>query len=308
MPDFTSILVDVDASAPSHPALERAAALARRAGGRLTITDVLSIPAHARQYLPAEVEEDLIERRRAQLKHIASSLTGVQAEGKLLFGRPGIVLIQEVLRSGHDLLVRSHDRDVAAAAGRPFGTVDMELLRKCPCPVMLIRRGTVAAASLILAAVNADTERESERALNARIIELALLVAEYEGGTTSVLQAWAPFAEGRAQMVLTSDAFAAYVDAVREGAAAKLAHLGQGFQGRLPAEQLFSRRGEPEVVIPEFVVSHGVDLVVMGTVARSGVAGRLIGNTAERVLAKLPCSVLAVKPDGFVSPVKLNGA
>lgn len=308
MPDFTNILVDVDATAPSHPALERAAALARRSGGRLTITDVLSIPAHARRYLPADVEEDLIDRQRAQLTRIARSLTGVQAEVKLLSGRPGTMLIQEVLRSGHDLLVRSHDRDVAAAAPRPFGAVDMELLRKCPCPVLLIRHGRVAAASRIVAAVNANTDRESERALNARIIELALLVGEYEGGSTMVLQAWAPFAESRTRAVLTDDEFASYLDAVRQGAADKLARLAQSFRGRLSEEQLFNRRGEPEVVIPEFVVSHGVDLVVMGTVARGGIAGLLIGNTAERVLSRLPCSVLAVKPEGFVSPVSLPDA
>jgi len=47
------------------------------------------------------------------------------------------------------------------------------------------------------------------------------------------------------------------------------------------------------------------DLVVMGTVARTGIAGWLIGNTAEAILEQLQCSVLAVKPHGFVSPVKL---
>jgi nucleotide-binding universal stress UspA family protein len=35
----------------------------------------------------------------------------------------------------------------------------------------------------------------------------------------------------------------------------------------------------------------------VGTVARSGVAGRIIGNTAEAVLSQLPCSMLVVKPD-----------
>ena len=60
------------------------------------------------------------------------------------------------------------------------------------------------------------------------------------------------------------------------------------------------------VIAPEFVVSEGIDVLVMGTVARGGVSGVLIGNTAERVLRKLPCSVLTVKPDGFVSPVRLE--
>jgi nucleotide-binding universal stress UspA family protein len=63
------------------------------------------------------------------------------------------------------------------------------------------------------------------------------------------------------------------------------------------------RQGDPEDVIPDFVVAEGIDLIVMGTVARTGIAGLLIGNTAERLLRRLPCSVLAVKPDGFRSPV-----
>ena len=47
------------------------------------------------------------------------------------------------------------------------------------------------------------------------------------------------------------------------------------------------------------------DLLVMGTIARTGIAGFIVGNTAERLLPRIPCSVLAIKPEGFVSPVTL---
>lgn len=53
---------------------------------------------------------------------------------------------------------------------------------------------------------------------------------------------------------------------------------------------------------------HGIDLIVMGTVCRIGVAGFFIGNTAENVLQQADCSVLTIKPEGFVSPVKLKVA
>jgi nucleotide-binding universal stress UspA family protein len=43
----------------------------------------------------------------------------------------------------------------------------------------------------------------------------------------------------------------------------------------------------------------------MGTVCRTGVTGFLIGNTAEKVLNNVDCSVLTVKPEGFVTPVTL---
>ncbi|MBE0500573.1 MAG: universal stress protein [Desulfuromonadales bacterium] len=45
------------------------------------------------------------------------------------------------------------------------------------------------------------------------------------------------------------------------------------------------------------------DIVVMGTVARTGLPGLLIGNTAEFVLARISCSILAIKPQGFNTPV-----
>ena len=61
-------------------------------------------------------------------------------------------------------------------------------------------------------------------------------------------------------------------------------------------------RGVPQDVIPAYVAAHAIDLVVMGTLARTGVPGLIIGNTAERVLHRLKGSVLAIKPPGFRAP------
>jgi hypothetical protein len=36
------------------------------------------------------------------------------------------------------------------------------------------------------------------------------------------------------------------------------------------------------------------------------VAGLLVGNTAERMLDRVECSLLTIKPEGFVSPVRLE--
>ena len=52
---------------------------------------------------------------------------------------------------------------------------------------------------------------------------------------------------------------------------------------------------------------HRINLLVMGTVARGGVTAMVMGNTAERVLDNVDCSVIAVKPDGFVSPIQAGG-
>jgi nucleotide-binding universal stress UspA family protein len=303
METFKSILVDIDVSTPAHPALDRAVRLARKCGAKLTIADVMAIPPYTRRYFPAELEETMVSQQRQQLARLAHGVAGVQTDSKLLMGRPATVLIQEILRSNHDLLVRSHARDLVGP--KPFGAIDMELLRKCPCPVFLAGPGSTEQHPRALGAVNASTEEAAEQALNVKIVELTLLLAQLEGSSPILLQAWTPFAERIVRNHCSNAEFAKYVDDARQQAETDLSTLRHSFGKRLESTQTILRRGEPEDVIPEFVVEQGIDVVVMGTVARTGISGLLIGNTAERVLRKLPCSVLAVKPDGFVSPIRL---
>lgn len=58
--------------------------------------------------------------------------------------------------------------------------------------------------------------------------------------------------------------------------------------------------------MPQLIKDLDAELVVMGTVGRTGIPGFIIGNTAETILNQIECSVLAVKPDGFVTPVTLS--
>ncbi len=70
------------------------------------------------------------------------------------------------------------------------------------------------------------------------------------------------------------------------------------------AKNVHMLKGSADFVLPTFVVEQRVDLVVMGTVARRGAPGWMIGNTAEQMLDRIDCSLLAMKPDGFVCPIK----
>ena len=303
---FKSILVDVDATATAHPALDRAVRLARSLGATLTVTDVVTSPP-AHHALPATIQEAMVRERREQLARVAQAVNGVRAEPKLLVGRPATVLIQEVLRSNHDLLMRSHARELAASGPRPFGAVDMELLRKCPCPVLLARDGSPASRPQIVAAVNASTEEADEQALNAKIVELALLMASHLEAASAQ-----PVA-GVDALCRTNGSQSLRTRPVRElrrrcattrGCGSRASRAVVWGSPRRNAVHSAPRRARR--CHPRFVVAERIDLVVMGTVARAGIAGMLIGNTAERVLRKLPCSVLTVKPDGFESPVRLD--
>ena len=304
MRPFERILVDIDATAGAHPALDRAIGLARRWGARVRIVDVVHVPGPALRYLAPRMRDQLVSERRERLMEIQRGTTDLAVEVDVLVGRPAIALIQDVLRSGHDLLIRSHARDLARREAKPYGTVDMQLFRNCPCPVLAVGPGMPRQPTRVLAAVNADVDDPVEQQLNAKLIELGLLMAEPDGGSLTVLQAWAAFAESMVRGHTTADEFTAYLDQAEEVARDGLKALTGPFGARLAGARIEMRQGDPEDVIPDFVVAEGIDLVVMGTVARTGIAGLLIGNTAERLLRRLPCSVLAVKPDGFRSPVQ----
>jgi universal stress protein E len=65
-------------------------------------------------------------------------------------------------------------------------------------------------------------------------------------------------------------------------------------------------KGAARKEVPALAKHLQVDCIVMGTVARTGVRGFIMGNTAETILEQIACSVLAIKPPGFVTPVTLE--
>jgi nucleotide-binding universal stress UspA family protein len=304
MTTLASILVDIDAAAADHPALEQAVRLAARCGARVKIVDVLPrVPAGVRHFVTPDLEKELIDHRCERLTAIAETVQGMSVTTELLRGRPGIALIQEVLRSGHDLLVRSHGRDLAEGP-RPFGAIDMELLRQCPCPVWLMgRRDSLSVPWRIVAAIHANPSDAAEQELNRTILDWALTLKAFGDAELTLLQAWTPYGASLLRSRMSPDEFTEFVETARRTEDEALSGLIGPFKERLTDVAVELVQGEPEDAIARFAEAHGIDVVVMGTVARAGIAGLVMGNTAERVLQRLRGSVLAVKPPGFESPV-----
>jgi universal stress protein E len=65
------------------------------------------------------------------------------------------------------------------------------------------------------------------------------------------------------------------------------------------------RKGDPGEMIVDYADKNGIDLIVMGTIGRSGLSGLLIGSTAEKVIDQVNCSVLTIKPANFKSPITI---
>lgn len=309
---FKRMLVHVDAASARHPALDRAVELASHVGASLRIVDVVAdLPRHARLFLPKDMQALLVRERERRLDAVATSIrdsTGGQltVSTAVLFGRPGVEIIREVLRGAYDVVLKSHPPPNVRAREPLFDGVDMQLLRECPCPVWLVgpdppRTGRV------LAAVDPNPEDQTEQALNVSILETALWLGHAEHHELFVLHVWHAFGQELLRPHAEDSEVNAYVAAAKSSARESLDELLEPFRDRLGQARIHLEEGEAGTTIPAFARHRKIDLVVMGTVARSGITGLIMGNTAERVLPALSCSVLTVKPEGFVSPVTLEG-
>ena len=305
---FRRILVDVDATAAAQPALEEAARIARRCGAALTIVDVVPSAPDLRSGRRSHDSVEEFVRRRAALRRLADGVAGVRVSATMLGGPPSTALIEEVVRGGHDLLVRSRARDMVARGHGAYAAVDVQLFRKCPCPVLALGPGVAPARPRIVAAVHAApgvADSDDAHDLDRRVVAAAVSMAAHEQGSVTLLHAWRPVGELSVMSHATDEEFTAFLEADRRAAASRLERMKQ--QSGVPsAARVELRHGTPEVVIPEFIVAEGADTLVIGSVGRTGVSGLLRGNTVERILAALPCSVLVVKPRRFALPVMVD--
>src|SRR5690606_40545258 len=69
----------------------------------------------------------------------------------------------------------------------------------------------------------------------------------------------------------------------------------------IPDEQLHIEEGPADALIPRVCHRTSAVVTVIGTVARSGFSGALMGNTAEVVLDALESDVLVLKPDDIIT-------
>jgi nucleotide-binding universal stress UspA family protein len=206
--------------------------------------------------------------------------------------------VRRVVRTDVDLLVTS-------CGGEDYpDTNAMHLLRKNPSP-LLICNNLKLDSPRILAAVSSADEDDEKYALDVKVLNQALGVREILGGELHVLTCWRAYLES---MVSSSPRFSSvesehHVTFARKEGESHFQHLIKAVD--LPEEtvKVFAH-GDPGQLIPQYAREHEIDLVVMGSVGRSGVAGLLIGNTAEKIIRSLDCSIMAVKPNGFVSPIK----
>ena len=323
MQRFKKILCVMEHGEASKPALERAVALAENNQAELMVVDVIprlsagiGMPDGgpvSRDYQAAMLSEH--EARLAAL--VEPYLQRLDIQHKVLLGTSFLEVIRAVLRNGHDLVIKCPESP--SWLDRFFSGDDMHLLRKCPCPVWLVKPEAPGSYKRILAAVDVDesylpTELATRYALNVQILEMAASLALSEFADLHVVHVWDSIYESISGFVISSEIspekealnieqerrqHQQWLDTFLRNSGNKATRDALGYLK--PQTHLI--KGGARKEIPLLAKRLQIDCIVMGTVARTGVRGFIMGNTAETVLEQIDCSVLAIKPQGFVTPV-----
>lgn len=304
----------------SQLALRSALALAEAHGAALDVFACVEMPGdigilgRLAGSDPDTIVETLVAQKRANIQaRLKKALPDRQIEPHIARGKTFLEIIRHVSETGCDFVVKAAE-PLNGVHRFLYASTDQHLLRKCPCPVWLQTPTAPVLPKRILAAIDLDVwdaaEPQTLTALNRKVVDTARAVANAPDAEVIVLHAWEAVGEGliwafttTKDARLSADRYVREVLGKREQAMANFMRTveDQGTSGPRLVPALI--RGTPERVIEEQSRVLGADVVVMGTVARTGVSGVLIGNTAENIINSLGCPVLAVKPEGFSSPV-----
>ncbi len=306
---FKNILVVANDDAVLEPLLERAADLAQRNRADLTLLGVVDASQSARRVVLADGEEFdvggfLVRTRRDELEEMAAGVDGIDIRVAVTTGTGFVEVIRSVRQLGHDLVLVASDTDRGRfrLAG---SSMAMHLLRKCPVPVW-VDAGDVSLGPDVAIAVGPFDRDETRDSLNVMLLELGTSLAAQRGGTLHVIHAWRLEGESmlrRGRHRPPAEQVDALVAEAHHEATIGLKRLME-FQPDLEVPvELHLVKGEAGDVVPWTLAEHRPGVVVMGTLARAGLHGVFMGNTAERVLGTIDVPVLAVKPRGFESPV-----
>ncbi|CAM3316083.1 universal stress protein [Halomonas lysinitropha] len=321
MKRFRNILYVVEPSVSQEAGLARAVSLAENNQAMLTLIDVipeemLDLSLAPRGPSAAELRDAVMAERRGWIESlVAPHADRIACHIKVLTGITFIEVILAVLRDDHDLVIKTAENPEWSRL--LFGSDDMHLMRKCPCPVWLMKPEEKLNYQCIVAAVDVEVHRggPDEQVLNDSIVELAFSLALSDFAQLHLVHAWdapeAGFVGIWANDPDTTERHIVEIEQSRHQVG--MDRMTHRLRERIGSDAydylspwVHLPMGAPRKQIPQLVEKLKADLVVMGTVARTGIPGFIIGNTAEAVLYQLQCSVLALKPPGFVSPVTLK--
>ncbi|MBY6105945.1 universal stress protein [Ferrimonas balearica] len=273
----------------------------------LTVVESLDMVCRA-EFTPLEILERTIDEQKVQLDQMAEALVkqhpDLSITTAVASGKPFIEIVKYAAKAQCDLIGIDARRGHKETSCQ-YGSTTRHLMRKSAIPIWSLQPQPEHQVRRVAASVDVASGEPETHRLNERILQRAAAMAQRMDAELLLCHAWRLDAEGylRTWARWSDTEIAKAAQSERQHRLERLEALvaSSGVPGDKVRIELLE--GGTETVIPELVEREGIDQVVMGTLCRSGIAGFVIGNTAERLLDALHCSVVTLKPDGFRSPV-----
>lgn len=305
METIKRIIAVIDPTKDDQNALARSIDLAKKSGASITaFMTVYDFSYEMTTMLSGDEREAMrqavLKDRELWLKDLVSPYQNINIDTQVIWhNRPYEAIINTVINDKYDLVIKGTHQHGALKAVI-FTPTDWHLVRKCPTPVLFVKDMQWPAQGNILAAVNAVSENEQHLSLNKRIIKDAQFLCELANAKLNLVNAY-PATPVNIAIEIPEFNPGLYNESVKKHHIESTNQLANEFN--LTSDQCFIEEGLPEDVIPDVASRLNSELVVIGTVGRTGLSAALVGNTAEHVIDSLDCDVLALKPDGYVSPL-----
>jgi universal stress protein E len=285
------------------PGVAKAAQLAQALSAELTLFRAIPAPicvgekVHELKYGMADLDDCTRSAHQDALEAIARRLRrrGLDVSASVQWDHPADeAILREAARTHADLIIaESHPRGHHGATLLHF--TDWQLLRRSPVPVLLVKGSLPYRRPRVLVALDPDHTFGKPVRLDGQILAAGSALANALQGELHAVHAYAPLSPHDIPQQAPSPTALAEVQ--REAAALAVSKLAHAVRtADIPAaNRHVVGRHVPDAIEQVATDTHSA-IVVMGEVARSGLKHLLIGNTAERVLDRLACDVLLVKP------------
>lgn len=170
---------------------------------------------------------------------------------------------------------------------------DWKLLRTCACPLLIINQNKPWQNRPILTSVDLGNPNENYVELHNTLLKAGYALTQLTKGELHLLSVYpAPiFSEIylNREANIPTEIYKIYHELCKE----------YQLKYNITQKDIHLHSGAPDIVIPQVAESIDAAVCVIGTVARTGISGMLIGNTAEAILDDLTCDILVIKPDGI---------
>lgn len=293
--------------------LRKAAALARAARADIELFHVMDEPDPGRSFpetataaAVGKLRADIAGKYRQRLERFArdESLSGVRVTCTASWDYPPHeAIIRRALATRTDLVIAATRHHIPG--GRLLlRNTDWELIRHCPVPLLLMKSRRPYRKAVVLAAVDPFHRHARPADLDKRLLDTGGLFARLLHGTLHIFHAYMPLIT--VQPPAMTAVAPVLVPQEIEDAHGK--QIGRAIRQLADTVGISRTRthvymGDVAGELGAATTRTGANIVVLGAVSRSALARVFIGNTAERVLERLKCDLLVVKPRGFKSKV-----